>query len=394
MSLASLTYVVLNGYKEFFFAAFGDSVLKLSVLGGALAGWLLKSGDWRFVAGGAVVGGTLKLATHLFALGIRRAKNYSLALDLTDPYIKAFFLLMLPLLVGVLISQGRDQVITKVLTKEANLKLFFGNGRNVADTIQFIVPYTLSIALLPFFCDLSAREDNARLGAVLTQIIRILVWVFVPVGIALAATSLPLSKALYEGPKYTASGIDLTAHVSRLYAIQLPFAAIEMMVMQAFFSSKRVIAPTIAGFVFSFLSAGTAYYFVMNNIVSTPIAVLTLVALCMIVARILKSFVLVTLLRWNVPVLPVLQTTAFGVRLLVAGAASAAVAFGAASLPLMERIHFKNSLLQRAALAGLSGVIALAAFAAFLAVSLALRMEEPALFWRWTKEKLNRRKKT
>ncbi|MEI6235037.1 MAG: lipid II flippase MurJ [Planctomycetota bacterium] len=382
MSLASLTYVILNAHKEFFFAAFGDSVLKLSIVGGAMIGVVLKSNDWRYIAGGAVAGGTLKLATHLFALGFKRIRNYTLTLDLSDTYVKAFFVLVLPLLLGVLISQGREQIITKVLTSQTNLKLYFGNGRNLVDTIQFIVPYTLSIALLPFFCDLSARSDNARLGAVLTQIIRILIWVFVPVGIVLAAAALPMSKILYQGPKYTDESLGFTAHVSRLYAMQLPFAAIEMMVMQAFFSSKRVIAPTIVGFVFSALSAGTAYVCVENGYVTTPLGILTLVPLCLIVARIVKSMVLVTLLRWSVPVLPVLETVSFAVRLLIAGVAAGAAAVGA------SRLNFGEGRPRQMALAAVIGV---AGFTAFLAVSLALKMDEPKEFWHWTMEKFKRR---
>ena len=47
-------------------------------------------------------------------------------------------------------------------------------------------------------------------------------------------------------------------------------AAIEMMVMQAFFSSRRMIAPTVAGFVFSAVSAAaTAVYFGVNYVQST-----------------------------------------------------------------------------------------------------------------------------
>ena len=344
---------------------------------------MLKSNDWRFIAGGAVAGGTLKLTTHLLALGWKRVLKYSFALDLSDPYVRSFGVLMLPLLAGVVISQGREQVITKVLTSVPNLKLYFGNGRNVADTIQFIVPYTLSIALLPFFCDLSARSDNARLGAVLTQIIRILIWVFVPVGIVLAAAALPLSKVLYQGAKYTPDALAHTAHVSRLYAMQLPFAAIEMMVMQAFFSSKRMIAPTVAGFVFSALSAGTAYVCVEYGYVTSSMGILTLVALCLIVARILKSLLLVALLRWSVPVLPLVETGAFAMKLVIAGAVAAVAAYGAARLRLADT---------RALQFVLSGVIAAAGFAVFLACSLALRMDEPKEFWHWTMEKLKRRR--
>ena len=384
MSLASLTYVVLNGYKEFFFAAFGDALLKLSILGGAAIGYFIKNDDWRFLAGGAVFGGTLKLATHLFALGWKRMRKHTWTLDATDKYVKMFGLLILPLLAGVAISQGRDVVITRALTSQANLKLFYGNGRTVVDSIQFIIPYTLSIALLPFFCDLSAREDNARLGAVLTQSIRILVWFLVPVGIAIAAAALPVSSVLYEGAKYTKSDVGYTAHVSSLYAAQLPFAALEMMVMQAFFSSKRVITPTIVGLVFSALSAGTAYVGVKNGLVTTPWAILTLVALAAIFSRILKSLVLVAFLRRSVPVLPVIETLGYVLRVALAGAAAGAAAYAVSKLNLGG---------SKPAKLVLSGVIAAVTFAVFLGASLALRLEEPKQFLRWTREKLNRRGK-
>lgn len=398
MSLASLTYVVLNGYKEFFFAAFGDTVLKLSIVGGAVAGYFMKSTDWRFVAGGAVAGGTLKLATHLLALGWKRMKKYSFALDLGDPYVKAFFLLVLPLLFGVMVSQVRDQIVTKVLTSVPNLKLYFSNGRNVVDTIQFIVPYTLSIALLPYFCDLSARQDNERLGGVLTQTIRMLLWALTPVAVALAAASMPLSLAMFEGSKYFGEAIEQTALVSRLFTLQLIFGALEMMVMQAFFSSQRMYAPTLLGFVFSALSAGTAYFCVFNGVVTTPAAILTLVALCLIVARILKAVFLVVLLRQNVPVLPVGPTLAFAVRLAIAAAAAGAAAYALSRLNISG---YRPGFLGRAGPRWLpkimqlldAGIIGCVTMAVFTALSVALKLDEPRQMLQWTREKFKRRRK-
>ena len=393
MSLASLTYVVLNGYKEFFYAAFGDSVLKLSVLGGACAGVLLKSTDWRFVAGGAVAGGTLKLATHLLALGWRRIRQYRLTFKLSDPYVKAFVLLVLPLLVGVVFSQGRDQVITKALTSQANLKLYFSQGRNIADTIQFIVPYTLSIALLPFFCDLSAREDNARLGAVLTQIIRMLAWFFVPVAIALAAASFPLAQALYEGKKFNGDDIVYSALVSRIFALQLPFIATEIMVMQAFFSSRRVIAPTVLGIIFSTLSAGVSYYCVTQGIVTSAAAILTLVGFSLVLARILKALLLVVLLRRSVPVLPVAESMGFVLRIFLAAGVAGAAAFAASKLNFFDNLVAGGGRWSGKALQLFhAGIIAAATFGVFTVCSLALKLEEPRQMYAWTREKFKRRR--
>jgi hypothetical protein len=97
----------------------------------------------------------------------------------------------------------------------------------------------------------------------------------------------------------------------------------------------------------------------------------------------LKSLLLVAMLRWSVPVLPVVETTGFVLRLAMAGAVSAGAAVGAAHL------NFGEGRVRQIAL---SGVIAFTGFAMFLGASLLLQMDEPKEFWHWTMEKLNRRK--
>jgi len=51
-----------------------------------------------------------------------------------------------------------------VLTTKEGLPTYFKMGRDIIGGIGFLIPYTLSIALLPFFCDLSHRDDRQQLG--------------------------------------------------------------------------------------------------------------------------------------------------------------------------------------------------------------------------------------
>jgi putative peptidoglycan lipid II flippase len=393
MSLASLTYGVLNGYKEFFFAAFGDAVLKLAILGGALLGSALGKSDWRFVAAGAVAGGTLKFFTHLLALGFKRLRNYRLSFNLSDEYLRDFFMLIVPLLAGIFLSRGRDVVMVNVLTSQEGLPTYFGMGRSIVDLFSFLVPYTLSIALLPFFCDISARDDRQHLGEVLTMIIRMLVWMFVPLCIVLSAAALPICLLAFRGKTIGPTEAGYAALVLKFFCIQLPFQAIEMMTMQAFFSSRRMIAPTVAGLAFSLIAPAIAYHLVINGKMTDSAQILTIVALCYVLSRVLKALVLVSLLKWTVPVLPAAQSIAYLGRLAIAGAGSAAAAWGAqlaVNGPLKGVIKALPGAPVRNAAEAI--VIGAAGAAVYLALSLALRMEEPALCLQWTKEKLKRRK--
>ena len=403
MSLASLTYMLLNAYKEFFWAAFGDAAIKIAIFVGAIAGTVVGKGDWRYIGAGVVLGGTAKLLTHVLALNWTRLKQYRLTFNLADPYVNAFILLVLPLLAGIFISRVRDSVIQYVLTAKPNLPTYYKLGRTIAGGVNSLIPYALSIALLPYFCDISARNDNEQLGAVLTRVIRILIWLFVPLSIIMAASALPICLAVYSGENIQLKDTQLTAVIVQIFCLQMTFEAVEMMVMQAFFSSRRVIAPTIAGLVFSGLTAAAAYVLVDRGFVHEPYSILISVALCLVVARILKVIVLVAMLKWTVPVLPWQETLVFVIRTGAAAAITAgaawAVALGltrVAPAMLAHVVHHavdgKPTLLERLYHGGEVAVISALGLAIYLALSLALKMEEPREFWQWTKEKLRRRK--
>ena len=405
MSLASLTYMLLNAYKEFFWAAFGDAAIKMAIFAGALAGTIIGKGDWRYIAGGIVLGGVAKLLTHVLALNLTRLRQYRFSLDLADPYFRAFIALVLPLLAGILISRFRDIVVFRALTAKGELPTSYANGRNVAGAVNQLIPYALSIALLPYFCDISARNDNKQLGDVLTRVIRMLIWFFVPLTIVMAAGALPLCLMLYAGTNIQLKGSEQSAIIVQIFCIEMIFVAVEMMVMQAFFSSRRMIAPTIAGLIFSSLTAAAAYVLVDRGYVTQPDAIIASVALCLVLSRVFKVVVLVAMLKSTVPVLPWKETLGFIARTLTAGLAAAAGAWATAAgasriVPLLIGKHpaveagakVAMSLRERLCHAGEVAAIALAGAAIYLAVSLALNMNEPREFWQWTREKLRRRK--
>ncbi|MFH0939798.1 MAG: lipid II flippase MurJ [Planctomycetota bacterium] len=392
MSLASLTYGILIGYKRFFWAAFGDAALRICVALGALFGVWIGNGDWRFIATGAVVGGTGKLLVHLIALGSARLRQYRFTFNLRDPYLGAFMLLVLPLLAGIIVSSIRGLIINKALTTQALLPTYFQQGQGAVDTLAFLIPFALSVALLPYFCDLAARDDNKQLGQILTHTIRKLLWFFLPVTIILVVAALPICFVLYSGKLMTLQHIQYPALVMRLFALQLPFAALEMMVMQAFFSNRRMLAPTLTGIVFSIISASLAYWLVIVRDMNDIFAILLTVALCVTLAKILKACILVGLLKTTVPVLPLGATAGFLGQLVVVGSGAALTAWGATQFyhgPLAPLAK----MLKNERLIHLTEVVIVAAASviAYLALSWLLKMDEPRQFWQWTKEKLKRR---
>jgi putative peptidoglycan lipid II flippase len=110
LSLSSLTYVILNGYKRFAVAALGDAFWRLGIM--VAAAWcftrkLPMDQALYILSYGFLFGAFLKLAPQIWAL---RSKWHLFIpkVDWSDPRLKAALWLSIPLLVGVATSESRD----------------------------------------------------------------------------------------------------------------------------------------------------------------------------------------------------------------------------------------------------------------------------------------------
>jgi hypothetical protein len=73
--------------------------------------------------------------------------------------------------------QGRDafnNVYVLSALDESGLMQANSIGKKLQSTLLFLVPYTLSIAVFPYFCELVDRNDHANLGRLVTRFGRML----------------------------------------------------------------------------------------------------------------------------------------------------------------------------------------------------------------------------
>lgn len=332
LSLGSTTYVLLNAYKRFFLAAFGDAVWKFA---SALA-LILGVGFWgrggEALLWGLVAGGLLKLLTHLVGLADKR--NYVRPrFAFNDPALRRLLLLMLPLLAGILFAKLRDVVnnvyILSVLDQHGLLQAN-SLGRKLQTTLHWLVPYALSIAMFPYLCDLAVHDDQARMGELITRIGRQLLALFIPFAVVVGVLAAPLTGLLLGGGHFDALAVRRTALTTACYTLVLPAAAIEALLMQAFFANRRMVAVTVAGIGFSSLSMLLSWLGLKLG-GGNALILLACVSGGFALSRSLKSIVLVRLLARQTPVFPRRDTLRFLTRVLLAAAAGGAVAWLASS---------------------------------------------------------------
>lgn len=326
LSLGSTTYMLLNGYKRFFLAAIGDAAFKIGVVAALATAWALhmEVDGKRAVsvfAAGAVAGSAFKLGAHL--LGLRDKVHFLRPrLDVRNAATRQFLLLVAPLIVGIVFAKVRD-IYNNVLVLSALEEGFMSAtafGRKIYQTISFLGPYAVSIAMLPFFCEMVAREEKDELGDMLTRSSHLILLMCAPLAALVIALSLPIAQVLFQGGEYTYDAAVQAAVANACYTLVLPFAALECVFMQTFFANRRMISVTLLGIIFSALSMAISYWFVIR-LGWRGLAGVAAVSLAFTVSRMLKVVTLGIVMRRFIPCFPVQQTVVnIGRILLVAGA--------------------------------------------------------------------------
>ena len=391
MSLGSLTYMVLNGYKLFFWPAFADACMKIAMTVGIVLG--VKAG-WSSDAliAGVLCAGAMKIAVHIFALG-GRMKFYRPTLDFKDPNVRKFIALMLPLLVGIIFAKVRDNYNNLTVLSKLNDEGWIGVnsfGKKIFNAISNLIPYPLSLAMFPFLCELVARDDREAMGAFLTRASRMLMLFFMPFAAVIAVLSIPMSQALYQTGKVTPAEAIAAGQASACYSAVLPFLALEMIYMQAYFSSRRVWSVTMIGIFSSTLSMISSYVGVVVLGYKGADAVMW-IACSITVSRAVKATALALILKLGrIPMLPAGPTFWFLVRTVILSAACAGVAWAVLSF-LDKGVSVETAGSLRRNLPRL-GLPALAACVVFVIGCLALKLEEAREMYEIAREKLQRRK--
>lgn len=389
LSLGSTTYMILNGYKRFFLAAFGDAawkiVLSLTILIGAAMG----TADHRILILGIVIGSIAKLATHVAGF-LKELKFLRVSLLVKNPAFRSMLVLMLPLICGILFAKVRDNYNNVwVLSRLEADGLMQANlyGRKLYGAIGSMIPYALSIAMFPFLCELVAKNDRKEFSRILSQSCRMMLSVFIPLALVCVVLAKPLVFLMFRGGEFTAQAASLAALSMACYTLVLPASAVECLLMPAFFAHRKMVSVTVVGVVCSSLSmAISCVGIVVYGLRGAP--ALAVVALGFVLSRMLKTSTLAVLLRKHVEPSAFAGLTGFLLRAVV----TAAVSSGLCYLAVRGVERFVSASEAFSILAAKLAVGGAAATVGFLISVWLLKIEEPRTMMKWVLERVAMRR--
>lgn len=186
--------------------------------------------------------------------GLRRAKTtWRPALSLTHPAVRQIARLYIPIAAGLLLSLGQQNV-ELILNGRApgdpfrNLTAL----QSATTLVQFptgLVAAALSFAVLPPLTAAANAGDTAGFKRTLALGFRLGLLLMTPAMVGLIALRYPITALLFQHGACHTGCTYMNALALQNYAYQLPFLAIDQLLIAAYYARKNTITPVVVSIV-------------------------------------------------------------------------------------------------------------------------------------------------
>jgi putative peptidoglycan lipid II flippase len=258
---------LLYARKSFIYPAFAASVFNAGIIVAAL---LL--GERIGVASlslGVLLGSILQFAIQLPGL---REVGFSISLDLRHRGLRRMGGLYLPVVLGLIVSQVGIAIDRNLASRTGEQSIAW--MQNATTLVQFplgLVAVAVSTAVLPSLSRLASSAEMARFRRMLGMGLRIVMLLIVPAAVGLLVMATPVIALVFEHGAFGPYDTFRTAQALRFYLIGLPFAAIDQLLIFAFYARKDTKTPVIVGVL------GVLVYLIVAVALLVPMGMLGLV---------------------------------------------------------------------------------------------------------------------
>ena len=364
----------LFALKEFGWPAFATASYHIGIILGAFASSLIGKQHYGYLglSFGVIVGAIGEIA--LLLPGMRNQHlRYMFVLDLKHPALRRIVKLYAPISFSFLLTMGL------VFFDQHLASLTPGNGaaNYVAMTaattlIQFpvgLVAAALSFAVLPTLSEHARANDLDRFKGTLQLGFRLGLLLMIPAAAGLIVLREPIAFLIFRHHNESSADAALIAVALQNYAYQLPFVAIDQLLIAAFYARKNTIIPVAvyAASLLGYLAVALPFW----QTIGMPA-----LAFANTVQNSLHAIILLVLLRLAIGSLRIRETLPTVLKILLATALLVAVAWGLQTLFSHIALFSLQSLIGELLTVLIAGGLAAAAY---FACVLLLKVEEVRL---------------
>lgn len=243
MCLAGISQGILQCYKEFTVPALGAVVYNIAII---VIGILLAQhiGIMGFTIG-VVVGAALNLLLQIRAMR-QYQFSYKLTLNLHHPGVKKFFLLFLPVVLGLSMNE---------LNLLVSQRLASGLGDGVVYALKqaqriMMLPVgifaaSIGLSVFPTMTSHVARGEMKEYKQNLTMGLRTVIFIMLPASVGLIALSRPIVRAMYQQGAVTTEQIELVSILLVYYCIGVVGYGAQQILNRGFYAVQDSKSPVL-----------------------------------------------------------------------------------------------------------------------------------------------------
>ena len=289
ISLAAMSWAVLNAYRKFSVAAASPALLNIALIFAAIVLAPSFKNPAEALAIGVILGGLLQLGIQFPALKRigwipkpswrPRMPAIAQTMALFGPAVLGVAAVQINILVGT--------ILATLLPTGAVSYLYYAD--RIVQLPLALFGIAMGTALLPALSDHIANNKHEEAQKELCQGLTWLTWITLPAMLGLLWLAEPIIRTLFEHGKFTLADAQATAHALQAYGVGLIAFCWARVLSMACYAQKDAQAPMR----FAAIS-------VIANIILALLLIKPLGYVGLALATALASFINVALLWWNI----------------------------------------------------------------------------------------------
>jgi putative peptidoglycan lipid II flippase len=324
MGLSGIVVGILNTYNHFALPALAPVAWNLVIILGLLLGVPRiedESGQLYLYAGVVVIGTFVQLLLPIPWLR-RLDGSLTLVLDWRDPAVKRVLVLMLPvtLTIGLVnVNFVIDTLFASRLLDPELAPAAIEKAFRLYMLPQGMFAVAVTVVLFPMLARLAAREDTSGLRRTLDTGLRQIAFLLVPAGFLSIVLAEPIVRLVYQRGEFTADDTVIVAQCLQAFSVGLVFNGWMAILNRSFYAIQTNWVPTGIALGAVGVNALANLVFYRLGIWGIPLATSTV--------NVVASVVLLVMMRRRIGLEHVRATLGVVVRIAVAAAVAAGLAF-------------------------------------------------------------------
>lgn len=241
ISLSGMICAMLNNFKQFAIPASTSIFFNLAIILASMG--FSKTFGISALAYGVVLGGAFQLLIVLPSF-FKIVKGYSFKINWKDPYLKKIFILMCPMLVGIVARQVNtivDQVFASYLQEGGVTAL--ENATRLYLLPVGVFGVSISTVIFPVLSKAVAKNDLKTAENNIVKGLNILLFLIIPSTAVLTFYSTDVIRLTLSYGKFGEEAVKVTAEALLYYSLGLYFYTAIYLMTRAFYSVKNSSYP-------------------------------------------------------------------------------------------------------------------------------------------------------